>query len=68
MEAKGTMKRKQGFCLLEISWIGGLFIDFLSFEVDEIYHSMFCIFLSREDSYLEIFGYVIVDTSDDELE
>lgn len=56
--------RKQGFCLLEISWIRGLFLDFLSFEVNEVYHSLFCMFLSREGSYLEILGFVIVDTTD----
>lgn len=68
MEGSRAMKQKQGLCLLEVSWIGGLFIDFMSFEVEGIYHSMFCMFLSKEDAYLEVFGFVIVDTTDDEID
>ncbi len=44
------------------------FIDFMSFEINEIYHSLFCLYLAKEASFIELFGFVVIDTADDELE
>ena len=42
----------------------GILIDLLSLEIAEQYHSVFCLnfTLTPPDIYIELFGFVLIDT------
>jgi hypothetical protein len=50
------------FCLMEISWDRGLYLDILSVRSGDNVDSFFCLYLGLDGLYLELFGLVLFDT------
>jgi len=48
-------------CIVELSFIDGLFFDLLSFCIGGMFYSMLCVSLTLHSIYLEVFGVTLID-------